>query len=337
MALTWGKFEGFEDNNFGVISPIGGTAVANSNARTGNYSLYVPHSGSAGDTTHYHGFTLRFDNQSFLYFQYGIKFASATNFHTQDDPLLILYGPGNIIMGGLYQGGSSNTLRAWVGNKITLAGETTSVISQTYMVVEIYWKVHETLGEIKIWMNGNLEIDYSGNTKVDTAEEIMAMRHFCSRYALGSPHLYIDDIAIGDDRLYGAAFHKIATLTQGHYDQWTPQGDVAALNCVTPTPPSMDKYIKTTTDGHKQSFGHTGYTPADGIGAVIARHYGQGGGQVTLGRRHNSTDYMEVAPVNLPGVFNVLDQIYFEKPGGGAWDKTTLDATEFIIEAEIPA
>jgi hypothetical protein len=337
MALTWVKFEGFEDNNFGIINPAGGVALYSDVKRTGNYSILLWGSTSAFSNR----WVLPVPRLPEVFFQYCIsRVHTGTNTTINADNLVFIINDSLGVPLITFYDIDTFTYKVYLGNKTTLIGTTTIAIpiNPVFLLVEGYIKVHETEGIFKLWLNGTLEINFAGNTKGANQESVAAIAHSNSCRSTSPGVSYsVDDIAIGDDRLYGAGFHKIGTLTQGHYDQWTPVGDVAALDCITPVPPSMDKYIKTTTDGHKQSFGHTGYTPADGIGAVIARHYGQGGGQVTLGRRHNSTDYMEVAPVGLPGVFGVLDQIYFEKPGGGAWDKTTLDATEFIIEAEIPA
>jgi hypothetical protein len=332
MALTWVKFEGFEDNNYGLIQPFGSADVVSTAPRSGTYEITISGNITLGWL---HGWVLPVPNLDRVFMQYGVR-QEAGYVPGNDASIFQWRNPLGVLQGELRT--SENNLAAYIGNKATLAGVTSTPIASSYTLFEIELYLHDTNGILKIWVNGNLEVNYSGNTLPASATTIASFRH--GNYQTGSGtsrRLWFDDIAIGDDRLYGAGFHKIGTLTQGHYDQWTPVGDTDALDCITPVPPSMDKYIKTTTDGHKQSFGHTGYTPAGGIGAVIARHYGQGGGQVTLGRRHNSTDYMEVAPVGLPGAFGVLDQIYFEKPGGGAWDKTTLDATEFIIEAEIPA
>jgi hypothetical protein len=328
MALTWVKFEGFEDGNAGIILPLGIGAYSTTTPRTGSGCFLV----AANPTVESRGWKIMIPNLTDFYFQYALRRVGAGNVNDDGRIFTLRSALGQVLL-SFYMRPAVARYDVYLGDKATLLGEV-GAFSTSWNIFEGYFKADEDNGQVKIWYESSLIIDYTGNTGTSA---VASMIHTNDRQSAGSGDFYFDDIAIGDDRLYGAAFHKIATLTQGHYDQWTPQGDVAALNCVTPTPPSMDKYIKTTTDGHKQSFGHTGYTPADGIGAVIARHYGQGGGQVTLGRRHNSTDYMEVAPVGLPGAFGVLDQIYFEKPGGGAWDKTTLDATEFIIEAEIPA
>jgi hypothetical protein len=326
MALTWFKFEGFEDGNHGIIHPFGTTEISSTKPRTGNYSIRVK---PETTSSFRNGWVLVWESDC-SFFQY-VMTADAVSDTSSWETFRLMDANYNKIIKFITP---AYTYLYDIYVLENLIGRTTIPISKD-TIVEGQIVIDDTNGILRLWINGILDFEFLGDTGTASVRSMMA-----GQWRGGtSSFTYYDDIAIGDDRLYGAGFHKIGTLTQGHYDQWTPQGEEldTALDCVTPVPPSMDKYIKTTTDGHKQSFGHTGYTPADGIGAVIARHYGQGGGQVTLGRRHNSTDYMEVAPVGLPGAFGVLDQIYFEKPGGGAWDKTTLDATEFIIEAEIPA
>ena len=324
MAIL--AFAGAEDGTAEVIT--GGTVAQSSTyARTGTYSFRL------------NGYTAEYTNtvslvvspKSTLFFQGAIR-GSANPIN--DGFGLVAWKKGATIIGVVTVKNDMTGMTVWRGNKETVLGSIGITIPlTTFLLLEFQVTVHDTTGVIKVWANGQLVFDYAGDTKpgADTTIDNVT---YAQVSATINNYTYWDDLIVADDQgLYfntgtnGARIHRVAITGPGNYAQWTPQGDAANWNCIKETPPSIDKYVESTTTGQKDSYEPANAPVVGGIAAVVVRYWAQGG--ITLKRlcRSGGTDYLG-SQLTMTGAFGKTDDIMYEHPAGGAWTESSFNAIE---------
>lgn len=270
---------------------------------------------------------------------------------SNDVPNLVTFRGGGNSAVTLYWDGDASTLRVYVG-----AGEVASALSAafaattTWVHVGVDIKLHAS-GWIYVYIDGTQVIGYTGDTtggasSVDTLV-------FGSRNADGwNTYLRIDDITlwetdgeasaipVADDR-----YERISANGNGGYSQWVGIDTDSTDNYLhvdEVTPDDDTSYVESDTFGHRDSYTLSDITPPDGyeIEAVIpwavAKKMSAGStNQLKLYTKTtvSGSDYSATSAGFDPGTsYGLIWERRPLRPDGGAWDDTTVDATDVGVE-----
>jgi hypothetical protein len=198
--------------------------------------------------------------------------------------------------------------RAYVGTNAVATG--TAAISgngvNDWYWIEIYLKMDDTNGRLVVKVDGNIDIDYTGDTKPTTYTSIDHITLTCPSV---SSFTYYDDLIIDDGGWPGN--HKIIWLPpsgNGDVVQFTPS---AGQNyaCVDEIPPNTTDYVSTFIAGNYDLY-HllvpdlTGATIHGVQPIVYAKDIGSNG-TLTMGMKSGSTENWEVAAKTLTNVWSL--------------------------------
>lgn len=323
----------FEDNNLAEVAAYGSAALVAAGARTGTYALEVPRAGAGSEFVN--GWTMIIPDTEEIYMQWAVKLT--TTGASQEYKIVRWLDSLGIILGG-FKYTSADEFKVYIGDFVTLVG-TTPAISTSYTLFEMYLKIAGIGGRIVIKMNGVTVVDYTGDTKGSGFLGVKQFNHGNVSNNTYVNTLTFDDILIFDTT--GTAFnswpmgikiHKLAApIANGNYHAWTPSaGD--NYECIDEIPPTMTDNL-TGVAGNKDSYAFGDAPGVLGIAAVVTSFWGQGGGSIKRLCRSGGSDYLSNA-FNLSGAFNRVFDVMSEKPGGGGWDVTTLNAAEFGMEKQ---
>lgn len=328
MAIL--AFDNGEDQICGLRN-LGGYYSTNYAARTGTYSLgfnpynYYRARGVAAD----------FPNKDEVYFQIAMRLY----YNLDGTSAIIDWRNGNTIVGCLAANGTGG-LRIYRGDQETNLNDSASgMIAGQWYVLEGYIKIDSSSGVIQIRKDGVPILSYSGDTTHESKTDIDNIAFWIpSTGVQTNPHCF-DDIVVVDTLgssfntwLNGVKIWKVAAPTaNGNYSEWTPFTGSNYEN-IDESPPTMVDYISTQTVGNVDTYS---FGDADAsikaIGAVVTRYWGQGGGQIKRVCRYGGSDYSG-SNIDFPPMFTKVDDIMYEKPGGGIWTPTVFNACEFGIE-----
>jgi len=316
MALL--AFAGAEDGLLEVL--ISGDVTQNSGqARTGTYCFRVKGM-SPTESILSNSFTLNFPERSEFFWQAATRVSSTATYGGYN-PYHIGWCKGNTFLGCLITAGTLASMFVCRGdNSGTLLGSiNVGMPTNSWLLLEGHVVIHNTTGLVKVWANGILVFNYSGDTQPgsDTGVDNLLF----SGTPTTSGWQYWDDMIVGDvqgsyfnSQLGGLKIHRLAPTGIGNYSQWTPAGSTLNWACVDETPVSSDDYVKGAASGNKDS-----YAMADcpsnvyDVQAVVARYWAQGGGGIKRLLRIGSTDYLGTT-INVSTSLTYNDDIMYVSP-----------------------
>ena len=213
-----------------------------------------------------------------------------------------------------------------------------------YIGFDVY--IHSSAGWVEIEKNGVSILSFSGNTgNVDIDELCYGSLNPPSG---GSYHAhYYDDIYVDDTTGEGSAssppmykFEWIYPDATGNYDGWVGSDSNNTDNyaLVDERPPVEADYVEEDTVDQFDSYTMTTYTLGAGeeITAVIPMVYAQRYGaaeDIALGTRYSGTDVIGSDQDPGAGAYTYTQERQTTKPGGGAWDQTSLTGVEVVIKS----
>ena len=281
MALLW--VEGFE--KFGDI----GATVTPSNVSQSKYASQFDYLCYV-DNGRYSGSSLICGSTSFMYLTPELNpsrtLIVGLNFkvNTIDDYSWVfdLRHPGN---DGETIGYNQFTLRTvQTGNDYNLqlvrggtgiATSANSFVTGTWYAIELEVYCDSTSGTAKLWVNGNLEIDFSGNTRHRTSSGVVNDRY--SKVMLRShniPSHSYDDLYVMDDtgNTNNAALNtnwRVECLSpvSDASGNWTPSTGNDAYACVDENERSSD-YLSETASGNRVMFEMDNLTANGATGTI---------------------------------------------------------------------
>lgn len=207
-----------------------------------------------------------------------------------------------------------------------------------YIALDV--KIHDTNGWFKVWVDGILELDISGNTgTVPMTNFVIGTAAACSSVDY---YFYFDDYYV--DNTGGETssemppplkFYPVFPNGAGNYTQWSPSSG-NNYECVDEKPPSDSDYVTATASGQLDSYNMTSITleTNETVEAVIpfVRTLREGDTEIlALGTRYSSTDVIGSGQIPAAS-YNYIWERQDTKPGGGSWDQTSINGFETIIK-----
>lgn len=203
-------------------------------------------------------------------------------------------------------------------------------------------KIDNAAGWFKVWINGELAFNYSGNTGNVDLDEVRIGTSV--QGSINSVTWFYDDIYVDDTTGESSPancpphYRYPAVLPDGvgNYSQWTPSAG-NNWQCVDERPPSEADYVDIGAVDQFDSYTMTGFTLGTGksIDSVIPIGYvkrDEATEEIALGTRYAATDL--VGSDQAPGA---ASDYFWErqttKPGGGAWDQAALTGFEALIKS----
>lgn len=166
----------------------------------------------------------------------------------------------------------------------TILATSTKIIpinTWTHLSMESY--IHSSNGTVKVWINGELLIDLSGqNTKQSANAYVNAFRVYTISVAFTTT-LYIDDFYYGSN--LGSVNTSCPTearvtalypMSSGTYNEWSYSGTTYAWQGVDDATPDASTYIYSSVSGTRETFAFGDLeADVDGVFAVQFINYGK--------------------------------------------------------------
>lgn len=219
-------------------------------------------------------------------------------------------------------------------------------IQNTWFHIGIDLKI-DASGWMYFYKNGVELMSWSGNTGSSQVDNILLSNRY-NPLGATSGWIYIDDVYIDDTTGEGAAapldllrFYWASPDGNGNYNSWVGSDADSTDNylLLDERPPSDSDYIETATVDQYDSHATTSaVTLATGqtIQAVIPIARAQRNGnteQLALGTRYSSTDSIGSDQDVAAGSPDYVWERQTTKPGGGAWDQTSIDGFEVVTKS----
>ena len=204
-------------------------------------------------------------------------------------------------------------------------------------------KIDASSGWLNVYKDGNATpvLAYAGDTDISSLQiNKVRILHYNSPVIGGQGSSYMDDIYIDDTTGEASAnapilrFYHVVPSGAGNYAEFDPSTGTN-YSCVDEIPPSDADYVSTATAGEYDSYAMNSITLGAGqeVAAVIPIAYVKRGAdseEIALGTRYSSANL--VGSDQSPGAALVmLSERQTTKPGGGAWDQTSIDGFEALI------
>jgi hypothetical protein len=228
---------------------------------------------------------------------------------------------------------------AYVGSNAVAYG--TFMNLDTWYHIQLRVKIADAGGVIQVKLDGNVDIDYSGDTKPGAGTTISYFTLCNETYKSNGAGYFFDDLVIRDDDWPGEVRFDAALVPTGDsVVAWTPSagGDNYAL--VDEVPPSEADYVYSETDGQQDL-----YTLANWDGAGKTPQFVQ----QWLRALKDPADSQQVkmlaklgANLDTSSAFELLTSAEYRwrclttRPGGGAWTDADVDDLLIGQESVIP-
>ncbi len=266
-----------------------------------------------------------------LYMMYRVMVTSSNNIG-----LAIFYDSNNAVIAMVRS--DNLIIKFYRGTGTLLASGPTISLNTTYLI-KMYYKPMDSGGVFKLWVDGVLGIDYSG----DTTNGIGNCKSILFGYLSGisNGYLYMDDLIISTtDITKNLRIAGKAVTGAGSNADWTPSSGSNNWDTVEEIPPSDSDYNYTNTIGHVDTFNIANCT--ESIASIEALQVNfncayegtptPSGIQSVL--RHGGTDYASGTTILLPSSFGHRFQVYETNPGtGSAFTESDINNLEVGYES----
>jgi hypothetical protein len=230
---------------------------------------------------------------------------------------------------------ASSKFSAKVGTTVVYTSADSFDAVNNIMLVEVHFKMADVGGVFQVKIDGNLVIDFSGDTKTSTYTTIDSFTF------AGAAHTeWFDDFALNDtsgatDNSWCGDGRVVALTVNGAGDvtQLTPSTAVANYTCVDEIPVSATDYVESSTIGQYDLYN---LTTVDLTGKTVRRVWVEGrssdtvavGGLCDLGIKTGGAEDWSSDISLLTSVGRIVGKDYPTKPGGGAWAQADIDALQ---------
>lgn len=322
--------DGAEFNDTLLFDNISGLSINNSVKRSGSYSYYLSNSAMYAYKT----------------IAPVSEFYARLAFYTSGvntSPFAIFrWRNGSTTLGDIRVDGSDRHIKAYV-NDGAVATSLTHFSDNIWNLIEVHVIIADS-GVIQVKINGILEIDYSGDTKPGSATNVDVIG-----LGGGDWNFYYDDLAFNDTN--GSVDNS--WCGNGYVEMLTPTGDSTPLSWSPVTGTShyamVDEYAKdddttyvtTSGAGIRETFSMSNFTDTN---KVVKRIWAEGRAkdasasstQIKLGIKTSEGNILLGSGITLASNYGMArgTELLVNPVGSGLWNKTSLDAIEFVIESE---
>ena len=203
-------------------------------------------------------------------------------------------------------------------------------------------KIDSSTGWASVSLNGEEILSFSGDTG---NSDIESVRFGSPDYIMGgSSYFYMDDLYIDDTTGESSAsvcpilrFDWTTPNADGNYSQWMGSDGNQVNNYLLVDSVGTD-YVEVSGVDLLDSYNMSTVTLGEGqiFEAVIPIGYAQRynvSGEVAIGTRYSSTDVLGSDTDPGYGTYNYFWERQTTKPGGGAWDQTSINTFETVIKS----
>lgn len=331
MTRLW--WDGAEDPaGLAVLSGSSGVSIVSSPVRSGLKAFLIGYGGYAYKN---------FSGISEGYFKIGWQISS-----NYDYTKTIRFRNGTTELFTLGLSTINNKFNILVGGSVVATGSFIYAIN-TFYLLEFHIKIADTGGLIQLKVEGNLDIDYSGDTQPGAATTIDNL-YLSTNYnqATGAAFVYFDDIAINDTN--GTVDNSWCGEGRIEYRTTNAAGDINQLTpsagnnfeCVDELAQDGDAtYVEGSTVDNRDLYNlaASGLAAGSTINRVkpvaSARDTVANGGKIALGMKTNATEYFGSDLVLTTGYTPVQGAEHLVNPNTGvAWTIAELDALQVGVK-----
>lgn len=336
MTITRVWQSGFETGNHEAIYMGGTPGCYTTYAKTGTYALRLRHINVYGDG-------IRVAIPATRQVRTGFFLLNEGNPYTGSDMVCLKDVSGNKLV-SLYWGGygsEGNLIKLYVGgtSRDTEAAEE----YYTWIHIGIDVKIDSSSGWAKVYKNGTEILSYTGNTGNADIINLVSWEAPANGATYWFDNWYIDDTT-SEAAAAVVPVKYFYYLTPGSgspsYNQWDGSDGNSTDNyaLIDEVPPSTTDYITTATTDELDSSQMSTFTLAANqtIEALIPIVYVKRNSTTELlavGTRYSSTDALS-ADKTPTTAYSYLWERQTTKPGGGAWDQTSMDGVEVLVKSE---
>lgn len=147
---------------------------------------------------------------------------------------------------------------AYVNGALVATGTHTLDDLEAWHLLQVRFKIHDTDGKIQVVMDGHLDIDYTGDTKIAGGAHWDYFRLLNNTPSTAT--IYLDDLTIATGGWPGDInYEAIVPDGAGSVTQWTPSAG-ANWDCVEEVPPSDANYVSAALDAKKDTYSLSAWT-----------------------------------------------------------------------------
>ena len=260
----------------------------------------------------------------------------------QNDANRVGWASGAAVLGWVSMEDATLAWTISIGGVVTVTSASTATIGAWHSLL-IHVRLDAVTGFVRLYVDGELGTPvsaFTGNT--DPTAAATADRFYLSLHGGTTSRLAnlvaldpLDASGIVDESaLLSVAVKGLSPTADGSYSEWTPDVGAVGYTQIDEAPPDDSDFVEASAVGQRSTFDMTSVgSPSTVLAAKwcsrIRRQVAGAGVQVQTTRRLASTDYDEGA-VSAP-VEGFVFEVWDQKPGGGGWTVSDLDATEFGI------
>lgn len=226
-------------------------------------------------------------------------------------------------------------MRLYRGGTLVDTGSAT-IIAETWnhIVFEVY--SHDSSGTAKVWINGELDINFSGDTRVSgTPDNIYLYASVNNDTSYDDMYILDNTGSINNSSLGDCKIETLYPDGAGNYSQWSPTGGASNYLCVDDAQPDDDStYVATSGTDFKDSYTMDDLATAQGtIYAVQSCVFVKKDDAATVTIdpmfRISSTDY-QVSGVGLTTDYTYGFNLLQRSPAtDGLWTVSEVNSLEF--------
>lgn len=234
--------------------------------------------------------------------------------------------------------------KAYVGYGLVSTGTKVIPDNSQWVVIEVHIKIHSSTGQYQVKLDGELVLDYTGNTTSSGYTDFDQISWFQSGNT--AYYTYYDDLAINDttggvDDSWCGDGHVYGLRPNGNGDSSDFTGSDADstdnyLLVDDPGTPDTATYVESETSGHKDLYAVENL-PTLPVGATIKRinvvvdgYVASAGNPVNLGIKTGT--YEDWKSTSMPTSYRVASQTWTSNPDTGyAWSESEINGLQIGI------
>jgi hypothetical protein len=323
---------------------ISGTvATSNTVKRTGTYSLRI----SSTNVAWFNRANLMLTStQTELYLQFGFYYLASS--FIADATIFKWYSLSGVVLGTLKLDFTTRKVKIYTGDSVTLVATSTASLSAlTQYVIELHILINSSTGVAALRVDTIADVSFTGNTQPgsETSVSIVAWGNMNNSGSIASDYIYIDDIIINSTAgsynnswPNGAKVYYLTLDGDGLTKQWsvTPAG-LTHFTAIDEVAPSSADYIRAAITNLVDTFTCIDLPALAGsIKAVIPEIYAFKGSMDAPSVLSIGIDIgagPEYVDVDLKIMQSQISNIWEQKPGGGSFTASDVNALQFYLKS----
>lgn len=331
MTILYGT--GFEAGSKEIIASADANdysniGVSTSDVHTGGYRLNLATGGAA---TNWVRFAASGSNDelwaSVFLKPSGLGKSFQIEFELNDGTLVGVRKPTGV--------GNTN-MEAYVDGSMVGTAGTFDLSTGVYYLFELHVLVANTNGKIQLKINGNTDIDYTGDTQPGATSAIDYLR--LTIVTVSADLSRVDDITIRDDDWAGDIRYISQVPDGDDTANWTPSTGMDNYALVDEIAPSDSDYVESSTDTQQDLYTFDDYTQNNSIAHVVQWVRGKtdtNGGEIVMQCKSGATT-SEESTSGLGTSFEYHSRILETDPDTATdWTVTGFNAALFGQEASV--